>query len=238
MPYSYGYSPYFYWDWTLLILLPGLLLGLIAQASVQSAFRRYSRMFSRSGLTGAEAARRILAQNGIYDVQVTRVSGNLTDYYDPRNRVLRLSDNVYDSTSLAALGVAAHECGHACQHNTSYVPLTIRNAMAPVVSFGSNAVFPILLLGIFVSSQTLLNIAILLYLFVVLFQLVTLPVEFNASHRALVTLEEGAYLASDEVPCARKVLRAAALTYVAAALSSMLQLLRLFLLYGNRNRRD
>ena len=113
MPYSYGYSPYFYWDWTLLILLPGLLLGLIAQASVQSAFRRYSRVFSRSGLTGAEAARRILAQNGIYDVQVTRVSGNLTDYYDPRNRFLRLSDNVYDSTSLAALGVAAHECGHA-----------------------------------------------------------------------------------------------------------------------------
>ena len=228
----------FYWDWTMILVIPGLLLGLWAQMRVSSAFRKYSVVHARSGMSAEDVARSMLNQAGCGNVSIRSVSGNLTDHYDPRNNTLRLSDGVYGSTSVAAIGVAAHECGHACQHNTSYVPLTIRNAMAPVVSFGSNAVFPILLLGIFVSSQTLLNIAILLYLFVVLFQLVTLPVEFNASHRALVTLEEGAYLAGDEVPCARKVLRAAALTYVAAALSSMLQLLRLFLLYGNRNRRD
>lgn len=238
MFYPYAYAPTLYWDRTILILIPGLILGLLAQFSVKSAYAKYSRMFSSAGLTGADAARRILAANGVYDVSVERVAGTLSDHYDPRSRVLRLSDGVYASSSLAALGVAAHEAGHACQHNSSYVPLNIRNAMAPVVSIGSNAVFPILLLGMFVGNQTLLNVAIILYFFVVLFQLVTLPVEFNASRRALTSLETGGLLTREELPGARRMLRAAAMTYVAAALSSMLQLLRLFLLFGNRRRNN
>lgn len=232
MPYMY--SPYLYWDWTVLILIPGLILGLIAQGAVKNAYAKYARVASRSGLTAADAARRILESNGIYDVSIEHIAGTLTDHYDPRSRVLRLSDSVYHSSSLAALGVAAHEVGHACQHHSAYTPLLVRNAIAPVVSFGSNAVFPILLIGLFAGSQTLLNIAIILYLCVVIFQLITLPVEFNASRRALASLESGGYLAYDELPGARRVLRAAAMTYVAAALASLLQLLRLFLLFGNR----
>jgi len=235
MPY---YSPYLYWDWTILILIPGMILGLIAQASVKNAYARFSRVASRTNITAAQAAQRILANNGIYDVRIERVAGSLTDHYDPKNKVLRLSDGVYNSTSIAALGIAAHEVGHAVQHHSAYLPLSIRSAMAPVVSFGSNAVFPILLIGLFVGSQTMLNIAIILYAFVVIFQLVTLPVEFNASRRALVALQQGGFLWQEEVPGAKRVLRAAAMTYIASALASLLQLARLFLLYGNRRRND
>lgn len=234
----YGYYPYMYWDWTILILIPGMILGLIAQSSVKRAYAKFSRVASRAGLTAAQAAQRILAANGIYDVRIERVAGTLTDHYDPKNKVLRLSDGVYNSTSIAALGIAAHEVGHACQHHSAYLPLSIRSAMVPVVNFGSNAFSIILILGIFVGSQTMLNIAILMYLFVVLFQIVTLPVEFNASRRAMVALQQGGILWQDEAPAAQKVLRAAAMTYIASALASLLQLARLFLLYGNRRRRD
>ena len=232
------YFGFFYGDWTLLLLLPGLILGMIAQSKVKNAFNQYSKVFSRGGMTGAQVAQRIMSENGVYDVPVDHAQGrSLSDHYDPRDRVLRLSDDVYGSTSIAALGVAAHEAGHACQHSEAYAPLTLRNSMAPVVQFSSMAVFPILILGVFAQSQLFLNIAIGIYLLVAIFQLITLPVEINASHRAMVALERGGYLASDELPGTRAVLNAAALTYVAAAVAAMLQLLRLILLFSGRRRR-
>lgn len=233
MPY-YRY----YFDPTYILVLIGVLLSLGASAKVKSTFARYSRVHSRSGLTGAQAAERILHNAGIYDVRIEHIAGNLTDHYDPRTKVLRLSDSVYGSSSVASVGVAAHEVGHAIQHAKGYAPLMFRNAIVPVVNFGSTISWPLILIGLLLRGQTLISLGILLFSLVVLFQLVTLPVEFNASRRALVQLEQGNLLARDEINQSRKVLIAAALTYVAAAAGSILQLLRLIILFGGRRDDD
>lgn len=207
-----------------------------ASARVKSTFSIYSRVRSASGLTGAEAARRILHMAGITDVTVVPISGSLTDHYNPRNKQLALSQDVYDRTSVAAIGVAAHECGHAIQDAQNYVPLNLRSAIVPVANIGSTLSWPLFLAGLILSIRPLLTLGILLFSFAVLFQLVTLPVEFNASARALKMLESSGMLGTDEVKSAKKVLTAAALTYVAALASSILQLLRLIILAGGRDR--
>jgi len=195
---------------------------------------------SRTGMTGAEAAMRLLHSQGIYDVTVRKVAGSLTDHYDPRTKVVNLSESVYGSTSIAALGVAAHECGHAMQHNEEYAPLRLRSALVPVANFGSKISWPLILFGLMIGGlgSPLCQIGILMFSLAVLFQLVTLPVEFNASNRAVRLLDSQRILSGDEVKGTRSVLNAAALTYVAAAASSMLQLLRLVILYGGRRRDD
>lgn len=231
MPYFYYYDP------TYVLLIIGMVISLIASSRVQSTFRKYDRVASRTGLTGAEAARRLLQAQGIYDVSIQRVSGNLTDHYDPRSKVLRLSDSTYGSASVAAIGVAAHECGHAMQHEENYLPLSLRSALVPVANFGSKFSMLLIIAGLFF-GQFLIEAGILLFCAVVLFQIVTLPVEFNASSRALRLLGDNGILYDEEVGMTRKVLRAAALTYVASALMSALQLVRLILLYGGRSRRD
>ena len=225
MPYGYGYGYYF--DPTYLLVLIGVVISLWASAKVKTTYSKYSRVRSMSGLTGAQVADQILRANGIYDVRIEHVSGELTDHYDPKNRVLRLSDVVYNSTSVAALGVAAHECGHAVQDDKDYFPLRFRNALVPVANFGTQAAWPIIIIGlVFGSSSFLINLGILLFSLGVLFQLVTLPVEFDASHRAIQILGT------------KKVLSAAAMTYVAAAAASILSLLRLLILFGGRRNRD
>lgn len=235
-----------YYDWTYLLLIPCMLFALWAQLRVKSAFSKYSAVLSRSGLTGAEAARRILRANGIYDVQVTPTPGELTDHYDPSERVVKLSSSTYSATSVAALGVAAHEAGHACQHAESYAPLKWRNAIIPVTRIGSVLAMPLFLLGLLFSGgayiggsigETLMVSGILLFSFSTLFQLLTLPTEFNASRRALQVLESQGMLSSDELSGARSVLNAAALTYVAALASSLVSLLRLLLIFNNNSRR-
>ncbi|WDC84051.1 zinc metallopeptidase [Caloramator sp. mosi_1] len=226
----------FYYDSTFVILIPAILLSLYAQAKIQSTYSRYSKQYSLSGLTGAEAARRILNYNGLYDVAIEMIPGNLTDHYDPRNRVLRLSQGVYHSSSIAAIGVAAHEAGHALQHNMGYAPLIFRNALVPVANIGSNLSWVLIVLGIFLSSAGLINLGILLFTAVVLFQVITLPVEFNASSRALKQLDNYNILYKEELYKAKKVLSAAALTYVAATLMAVSQLLRLLVL--TRDSRD
>lgn len=226
----------FYFDPTMILVLPGLILALWAQARVNGAFSRYSQLSARSGLTGAEMARQLLAREGIYDVDVQRVCGNLTDHYSPNEKVLRLSDNVFYSNSIAALGVAAHECGHVLQHRDGYAPLMLRNAVVPVANIGSSLSWPLFLLGFIFSWRPLLLAGIILFSAAVFFTLITLPVEFNASRRALGVLEsEGVLSPGEELDGARRVLSAAALTYVASALSAILQLLRLLVL-SNRNR--
>ncbi|MCX7695566.1 MAG: zinc metallopeptidase [Caloramator sp.] len=220
----------FYYDSTFVILIPAILLSLYAQAKIQSTYSRYSRQYSLSGLTGAEAARRILDYNGLYDVAIELIPGNLTDHYDPRDRVLRLSQSVYHSTSIAAIGVAAHEAGHALQHSRGYAPLIFRNALVPVANIGSNLSWILIVFGIFISSVGLINLGILLFTAVVLFQVITLPVEFNASSRALNQLDNYNILYKEELYKAKKVLSAAALTYVAATLMAISQLLRLIVL--------
>lgn len=228
---------YYYFDPTYFLVIIGMILSLAASAKVKNTYARYSRERSMTGITGEEAARRILSKSGIYDVRVQRVAGNLTDHYDPRNKTLSLSDSVYGSTSVAAIGVAAHECGHAIQHNKGYAPLKIRSAIAPVASFGANISWPLILIGLLLGgSGLLIQIGILLFSLAVLFQIVTLPVEFNASKRAVGLLSDTGILYQEEVQKTKKVLSAAALTYVAAAASSVLQLLRLVLLFGNRRR--
>ncbi|WP_092561823.1 zinc metallopeptidase [Anaeromicropila populeti] len=229
---------FYYWDPTYILILIGALLSLGASAMVRSTYGKYSRVRNIAGLTGAQAAERILRNAGIYDVRIERVSGDLTDHYDPRNKVLRLSDTVYGSASIAAVGVAAHECGHAVQHDKSYVPLTIRSTIVPVVQFGSFLSWPLIILGFMLRGQLLITLGIVLFSAVVAFQIITLPVELNASRRALVLLEQGGILYRDEVNQAKKVLNAAALTYVAAAAASILQLLRLIILFGGRGRDD
>ena len=227
---------YFY-DATYILVLIGAALSLWASARVNSTYKKYARVLSRSGLTGAEAARRILQTAGIHDVQVEHIGGNLTDHYDPRSKVLRLSDATYNSSSVAALGVAAHECGHAIQHDTGYVPLQIRGALVPVVNFGSAIAWPLIIIGLLFSSRSsmvFLNLGILAFSLAVLFQIVTLPVEFNASSRAIHILGGSGILYEDEVNATKKVLFAAALTYVAGAVSAALQLLRIILLANNR----
>jgi len=227
----------YYFDPTYVLVLIGVVLSLAASAKVRSTFDKYSRVRSVSGMTGAEAAQRILQRAGIFDVQIEHVSGHLTDHYDPRRKVLRLSDPVYGSNSIAAIGVAAHECGHAIQHQTSYVPLMFRNSLVPIVNFGAAIAWPLILIGLLLAgSQTLINLGIILFSMAVLFQLVTLPVEFNASKRAIKRLGEAGILYGDELNYSKKVLNAAALTYVAAAATSILQLLRLIILFGGRRR--
>ena len=229
--------PYFFCiDITYIIfIIPALLFGIWAQISVQSAFSKYSRVPSARGYTGAEVAKLLLEQNGIYDVTIRHISGSLTDNFNPREKTLNLSDDVYNSTSVAAIGVAAHETGHAIQHAVGYRPIKWREAIIPVTQLGSWAYFPIILLGIVFSSQTLVNVGILLFATIALFQLVTLPVEFNASNRAIATLENNGILYGNEITGAKAVLRAAALTYVAALVSSLAQLLRLLVIFGRRN---
>lgn len=231
------YYGYYYYDPTYMLIVISALISLFAQFLVNSRFSKYSRVRSRSGMTGAQAAERILQSQGIYDVAIQRVSGKLTDHYDPRNKTLNLSDAVYASTSVAAVGVAAHECGHAIQHARGYAPLSFRSALVPVANIGSQLSWLFIILGIFFGgNHTLIMIGILMFSAAVLFQLVTLPVEFNASGRALKLLSETGILQKDEVSDTRKVLSAAALTYVAAAATAVLQLLRLLRLFGGNDR--
>ena len=227
---------YYRFDPTYLLLVIGMLLSLAASSRLKRTFATYSRIRSSSGMTGAQAARRILNSRGLYDVQVFPVSGNLTDHYDPRTRRVCLSQASYNQTSLAAVGVAAHECGHAVQHAENYGPLNLRSSLVPVANLGSTLAWPLFLIGLIFSMRPLLTAGIVLFSASVLFQLVTLPVEYNASDRALRLLTETGILGSDEVRGSRKVLSAAALTYVAALAGSVLQLLRLIILAGGRNR--
>ena len=227
----------FYFDTTYILIIIGAILCLLASAKVRSTYSRYQRVRSASGLTGREAAERILYYSGIQDVRVEHVAGNLTDHYDPRSKVLRLSDTTYGSPSVAAVGVAAHECGHAIQHARGYAPLSFRSALVPLANFGSTIAWPLIILGFLFnnqSSQLFINIGILAFSLAVLFQIVTLPVEFNASGRALRILSETGMLQSEELSMTRKVLSAAALTYVASAAAAILQLLRLILLANRR----
>lgn len=238
MPYYYGF------DWTYVYLvLPCLILSLWASARVNSTFKRYSRQLSSRGITGADAAQRVLRANGIGNVRIERIGGNLTDHYDPTTNVIRLSDDVYGSTSTAAIGVACHEAGHAVQYAQGYAPIKLRAAIIPVTNFGSKLAMPLILLGILFSSlgntsDLFINLGIACFGLSVLFQLVTLPVEFNASHRALAAIEQNGILTEDELAGARKTLSAAAMTYVAATATALAQLLRLLVLFGNNRRRN
>ena len=233
----FRYGRFFYgFDGTIFLLILGMLLSLAASAKLKTVFATYSKIRSRSGLTGAQTAKRILQAAGIHDVEVVPIQGQLTDHYNPRTRQVCLSQSSYQQTSLAAVGVAAHECGHAIQHHNSYLPLNLRSAIVPLANIGSSLSWPIFLAGLLFSMRPLLTAGILLFSAAVIFQLVTLPVEYNASSRALVMLENTGVLAMEEVHGAKKVLRAAALTYVAALASSILQLLRLVILAGGRNR--
>lgn len=237
--YGYGYYPGFYFDPTYILILIGAILSMWASSRVKSTFARYDRVRNLRGITGAQAAETILHQAGIYNVSVQRIQGNLTDHYDPSAKVLRLSDSVFGATSVAAIGVAAHECGHAIQDQKDYAPLRIRTALVPVCNFGSTISWPLILIGVIMGwNQMLIRAGIFLFFAVVLFQLVTLPVEFNASSRALRILSSTGLLQGDENEGARKVLSAAALTYVAGAAASILQLLRLIILFGGRGRDD
>jgi Zn-dependent membrane protease YugP len=227
----------FWFDPTFIILLPGLILSLIAQASVQSTFSKYSKVISSTGETGAEFARRMLSSLGLYDVRVEAVSGFLTDHYDPRNKVLRLSSATYSSRSVAALGVVAHEVGHAIQHQEKYLPLVLRNFSVPFASIGSNLSWLLFIIGFLFYSQTLIQLGILLFSFAVLFTLITLPVEFNASARAIKTLPLMG-MPTSEVAHVKKVLGAAAMTYVASAAMAILQLLRMIMIAGMFGNRD
>lgn len=234
--------PYFmYYDPTYFLVLIGVVLSLLASGRVKSTFNKYSRMRNSRGMTGAQAAQQVLNGAGIYDVRIEHVSGNLTDHYDPRSKVLRLSDAVYAQTSVAAVGVAAHECGHAIQHARGYAPLRFRSVLVPVANFGAQIAWPLILVGLLINSESswfIMQMGILAFSLAVLFQIVTLPVEFNASGRAIHILADTGMMYGDEIVAAKKVLNAAALTYVAGAASAVLQLLRLILLTGGRRRND
>lgn len=238
MYYGYGYYPFF--DPTMILVLIGVILSLAASAKVKSTFARYSKVRSMTGMTGAEAAQRLLNSQEIYDVTVRRVPGSLSDHYDPRTKTVNLSDDVYSSTSVAAIGVAAHECGHAIQHAVGYAPLNFRSALVPIANFGSQISWPLILIGILIGGfgSPIVQLGIILFSLAVLFQLVTLPVEFNASSRAVRLLDSTGILSGNEVDGTRRVLGAAALTYVAAAAGSILQLLRLIILFGGRRNND
>ena len=232
---------YYYCDPTYILVVIGAVICMIASARVKGTFNKYSQLRSMSGMNGAQVAQRVLQAAGIYDVQVRHVSGSLTDNYEPRTKTVNLSDPVYNATSVAALGVAAHECGHAIQHAKSYAPLSIRSALVPIANFGSMLAWPVILIGLFFntrSSGLIIDIGILLFSAAVLFQLVTLPVEFDASRRALVMLRTQGILADDELRYTRRVLKSAALTYVASAAAAILQLLRIILITNGRRRDD
>ena len=240
MPYSYYYG----FDWTYIVLvLPCILLSLWASSNVNSTFKRYSQQFSSRRITGAEAAQRVLSANGVRGVRIERVGGNLTDHYDPKTNVIRLSDSVYGSTSTAAIGVACHEAGHAVQYAESYAPIKLRAAIIPITNFGSRLAMPLILLGILCTflgefSTVLVYLGIAAFGLSLVFQLVTLPVEFNASRRAMAAIESSNLLTPEEQKGARKTLSAAALTYVAATAVALAQLLRLIAIFGGRRRRD
>lgn len=228
---------FFFWDYTFYLLIPPLILAFYAQQKVRSTYKHYSTKLASSRITASEVARQILSSRGAEAVKIERVSGRLSDHYDPRKKVLRLSEGVYRSPSIAALGIAAHEAGHALQHHAGYYPLQIRNAVYPIASFGSTLAFPIFFIGFIFSRQgpsILMDIGIFLFAGAVAFSVLTLPVEFNASRRALTLLQEGRYLRNNELFGARRVLSAAALTYVAATAMAAMQLLRLFLLRSSR----
>lgn len=235
MPY-YGYGYGMMWDPTYILVLIGALLSMWASSRVNSTFRRYSQVRSMTGMTGAEAAARLLHSQGIYDVTVRSVRGSLTDHYDPRTKTVNLSEAVYGASSVAAIGVAAHECGHAIQDNVGYAPLKLRAAFVPIASIGSKLSLPLILMGILIGLTPFIQIGIWMFVLAIAFQVITLPVEFNASGRAIRLLEEQGILAGQEVDGTRKVLGAAALTYVAAVAASVLQLFRLLLL--TRGSRD
>lgn len=226
----------FFYDWTLILLIPGILIVLIAQISVSATFNKYKKVKAGQGKTAAAIARELLDKSGLNNVAIEQTRGELTDHYDPRTRVLRLSQSVADSTSVAAIGVAAHEAGHAIQHGQGYLPLKIRNLIAPAVSLVSYIAIPLLIIALLLEYFQLANIALLMYAGVIVFQLITLPVEFNASKRAVWILEGGGYLNYDEIKGAKRVLNAAAFTYIASTLLSLLQFLRLFLLVSGRRR--
>ena len=235
------YPMYYRMDPTYVLVLIGIVLSLLASARVKSTFAKYERIRNSAGLTGRDAAERILRGAGIYDVRIERVSGSLTDHYDPRNKVLRLSDSTYHSTSVSAVGVAAHECGHAIQHAVNYAPIRWRGALVPVANLGSNIAWPLIVIGLFItgeSSSLLINLGIIAFSFAVLFHLVTLPVEFNASNRAIQILGGNGMMSGEEVGAVKKVLGAAALTYVASAATAILQLLRILILTGGRRDND
>ena len=228
---------YYYWDPTYILVVIGAIICMIASAKVKTTFNKYSQYRSYYGMNGAQVAQRVLEAAGIYDVTVRHVSGNLTDHYDPSTKTVNLSDPVYNSYSVAALGVAAHECGHAIQHAKNYAPLSLRSALVPVANFGSMLAWPLILIGLFIngrSSTLIIDLGIVLFSAAVLFQLVTLPVEFDASRRALVMLRTQNILSDDELKNTRKVLKSAAFTYVASAAAAILQLLRIILLVGGR----
>ena len=230
-----------YFDWTYILVLIGAVICMIASANVKSTYKKFATYRSMTNMTGAQVAERLLRSAGLNDVKVGHVSGELSDHYNPATKVVNLSDSVYGSTSVAAIGVAAHECGHAIQHAKGYFPLNLRTWFVPVANFGSKLAWPLILIGLFInsqSSQMIINAGIFLFSFAVIFQLITLPVEFNASSRALILLEEQGILSQQELPYTKKVLGAAALTYVASAASAILQLLRIIMLFGGRRRRD
>lgn len=230
-----------YFDPTYFLVLIGVVLSLLASGKVKSTFSRYSQVRNSRGLTGAQAAEQVLHTAGVYDVRIEHVGGNLTDHYDPRTKVLRLSDSVYGQTSVAAVGVAAHECGHAIQHARGYAPLKLRSTLVPVANFGAKLAWPLIIFGLFIrgeSSTLLINAGIIAFLAAVVFQLVTLPVEFNASNRAIRMLADSGMMYGEEIKGAKKVLSAAALTYVASAATAILQLLRILILTGGRRRND
>ena len=228
--YYYGFDPLYF------LILISVVIAMVAQYKVKSTYSKYSRVRSDLGLTGAQAAQKILNMNGIYDVSIQHIAGDLTDNYNPRNKVLSLSDAVYNSTSIAAIGVAAHECGHAIQHDVGYAPLLIRNTIAPVVNIASSLSWIFIAAGLFFGmSPTLIDVGIIMFSLAVLFELITLPVEFNASGRALTILSDSGMLYPDETAGAKQVLSAAAMTYVASALTAVLQLLRLIMLFGRRS---
>lgn len=231
---------YGYMDWTYALVFIGAVLCMIASAKVNSTYRKYERVRSMSGMTGAEAAQRILNRSGIYDVRVEHIGGSLTDHYDPSSKVIRLSDAVYGSNSVAAIGVAAHECGHAVQHQTDYVPLKFRSALVPAANIGCRIGLPLVVIGALLAGagSIMVQIGIWIFSIAVLFQIVTLPVEFNASNRAMEMLSQYGILGQQEIGHVRKVLGAAAFTYVAAAASSILQLLRLVIIFGGVDRRN
>lgn len=230
--------PFFYYDSTYILVLIGAIISMIASARVKSTYAKYGKVRSHSGMTATDAARMILDNAGLRHVRIERVSGDLTDHYSPKEQVLRLSDTTINSGSIAAIGVAAHECGHAIQHAQHYAPLNIRNAIVPVVNLGSTLSWPMILLGLIFGFAGFFKVGILLFSFSLIFQIITLPVEFNASSRAIAILENSGMLYEDELKGARKVLSAAAMTYVAAVVATLLSLLRLIILFGGRRNND
>lgn len=235
MPYYgyYGIDIYY-----IVLVIPCVIFAFWAQSRVNGTFNRYSKVMNRRGLTGAQAAEAVLRQNGVTGVRVEWVAGRLSDHFDPRTNTIRLSNDVYSSTSVASIGVAAHEAGHAVQYAVGYFPIRLRAAIIPVTQFGSMAALPLIILGLFMNSGIMIDIGIWAFALSTVFQLITLPVEVNASNRALAAIEEGGLLTEDEYPMARKTLSAAAMTYVAALAVSLAQLLRLLLMFGGRNRDD